>query len=153
MRNYLRPKPPGSVKTPISSQKRREHLRGGVERPHNSWRTVQNDGGVSQPVPCRCPQRQARLATSFQDQRSPGDFGFDGYGLGKAFQRCCRLISFGGKSNAIAQLPGNYAGSKSATSARSSFNSFSVAAILALLKSLSGTPWTISKSLPLLRMG
>jgi hypothetical protein len=50
-------------------------------------------------------------------------------------------------------LKADYFGSKSVTSDFSSFNSFSVAAIFTLLKSLSGTPWTISKSLPLLRTG
>ncbi len=44
-------------------------------------------------------------------------------------------------------------GSKSATSAFSSFNSVSVAAIFARLKSFSGTPWTISQVTPLVRMG
>jgi len=44
-------------------------------------------------------------------------------------------------------------GSKSATNERSSFNSFTVASILPRLKSLTGTPWTISSFWPLLRTG
>lgn len=49
--------------------------------------------------------------------------------------------------------PFGYFPNKSATMAFSSFNSASVAAILALLKSFNGTPWTISHFWPSLRIG
>lgn len=46
-----------------------------------------------------------------------------------------------------------YFGIKSLTNAFSSFNSFSVSAILLRLNSFSGTPCTISHDLPVLRIG
>jgi len=47
----------------------------------------------------------------------------------------------------------SYFAKSSLTSDRSSFNSFTVASILARLKSFRGRPWTISSLCPLLRTG
>src|ERR1051325_9591923 len=56
------------------------------------------------------------------------------------------------EADATARSGVNYFGNNSTTSDFSSFNSFSVAVIFARLKSLSGTPWTISHFLPSVRI-
>ena len=57
---------------------------------------------------------------------------------------------FAGQSNSQTIF---HFGSKSATMARSSFNSLTVASIFARLNSFTGTPWTICNPSPSLRTG